>query len=292
LGRRPLLVDIERAFDYAYSPMVSHQDLRPSDLDPAARRAAFAGLRAALGVRHREASPAAFVPAAAGLVPTGLTELDAALGGGFPRGIIATLEGPPGSGRAALLGRLLAVATAGGMGASIETPVAGRLYPPALAAAGVRLERLLLVAAETPATIARAADILLRSGAFGVVAIPHAAQSAAGWTRLASLAHRTNALVVVTVDARASHELGYFASLRIALQPARVRWAGTPQLFGTLAGIEVQALVLKHKRAAPGRIAHFSCATFESAGAPLAGTRVRELIACDAAARTGVAQER
>jgi recombination protein RecA len=259
--------------------MPSDADLRPSDLDPAARRAAFAGLRAALGVRHREASAAAFAPAAAGLIATGLGELDAALGGGFPRGIIATLEGPPGSGRAALLGRLLATATAGGLGAAIETAAAGRLYPPALAAAGVRLDRLLLVAAETPAEIARAADILLRSGAFGVVAIPHAAQSAAGWTRLASLAHRTNALLVVTADARASNELGFFASLRIALQPARVRWAGTPQLFGTLAGIDAQALVLKHKRAAPGKIAHFSCTTFELHGAPLAATRERELIA-------------
>jgi hypothetical protein len=259
-------------------------DLRPPDLEPAARRAAFAGLRAALGVRHREASGAAFVPAAEGLVPTGLTELDAALGGGFPRGIIATLEGAPGSGRTALLGRLLAAATAGGIGAAIESSAAGRLYPPALAAAGVRLERLLLVAAETPASIARAADILLRSGAFGLVAIPHAALNAAGWTRLASLAHRANALVVVTVEARASNELGYFASLRIALQPARVRWAGTPQLFGTLAGIEAQAIVLKHKRAAPGKIARFSCATFELPGAPLAATRERELIAGNAAA--------
>lgn len=273
-------------FDYDELAMNPGEALRPSDPDPAARRAAFAGLRAALGVRHREASAAAFVPAAAGLIPTGLAEIDAALGGGFPRGIIATLEGPPGSGRAALLGRLLATATAGGIGAAIETSAGGRLYPPALAAAGVRLERLLLVAAETPAAIGRAADILLRSGAFGIVALPHAALSAAGWTRLASLAHRTNALVVVTVDTRASNELGYFASLRLALQPARVRWSGTPQLFGTLAGIDVAALVIKHKRAAPGKTAHFSCATFELNGAPLAATREREFAASDVAART------
>ncbi len=261
--------------------------LRPTD--PAARRAAFEGLRAALGGRHREASGAAFVPAAGSTIATGLPELDAALGGGFPRGIIATLEGPPGSGRSALAGRLLAAETANGLGAAIETEGGGRLYPPALAVAGVRLERLLLVNAETPAEIARAADIVLRSGAFGILAIPHAALSAAGWTRLAGLAHRTNALVLA-VGERASNELGYFASLRIALQPARVRWAGTPQLFGTLAGIDARALVLKHKRAAPGKTAHFSCTTFEASGPPLIATRERELIARDAATRAGVAR--
>ena len=57
------------------------------------RRAALDGLRAALSAGYRGASPEAFALAEEAVVRSGLRELDAALGGGFPRGIVATLEG-------------------------------------------------------------------------------------------------------------------------------------------------------------------------------------------------------
>ena len=82
---------------------------------PLDRHEALEGLRSALRVRHREASDAAFVRGE-DLVPTGFPELDRALAGGFPRGIIATLEGPPSSGRCTFAARLLATATARGRG--------------------------------------------------------------------------------------------------------------------------------------------------------------------------------
>ena len=65
----------------------------------------------------------------------------------------------------------------------------------------------------------------------------------------------------------------YFASLRVRLNASTVRWAGTGGLFCALAGIEVDAAVLKHKRAAPGKRARFACATFERDGAPLGALR-------------------
>ncbi len=103
------------------------------------RREAFAGLRAALASGHRGTTPEAFTLSEEAVVRTGFPELDRALGGGFPRGTIATLEGPAGSGRSAIAMRLLAAATAGGLGGLIESPqdAEGALYPPALAAAGV-----------------------------------------------------------------------------------------------------------------------------------------------------------
>jgi nucleotide-binding universal stress UspA family protein len=247
------------------------------------RRAALDGLRAALSAGHPGASPEAFTLAEESVIRSGLGSLDTALGGGFPRGIVATLEGPPGSGRSAVAARLLAAATAGGgLAALVESPngTEGTLYPPALAAAGVNLERLMVVAANDPAGIARAADILLRAAAFGVVVIPTIALRATAWTRLASLAHRSNALLVA-MGARASDELRYFASLRVRLHASTVRFAGSDGLFCALAGIDVDAAILKHKRAAPGKRARFACTTFEREGAPLGALRecvVREKI--------------
>ena len=243
------------------------------------RRATLEGLRAALSAEHRAASPEAFTLAEESVVRSGLGTLDAALGGGFPRGVVATLEGPPGSGRSAVAARLLASATAGGgLGALIESPAGaeGSFFPPALAAAGVDLGRLLVVHAPDAAGVARGADILMRSAAFGVVVIPAVVLRAVVWTRLAGLTHRANA-VLVAVGAVASDELRYFASLRVRLQPSHVHFAGESGPFCTLAGVGVEAAILKHKRAAPGRRAQFSCATFECAGAPLGALRERTL---------------
>jgi hypothetical protein len=251
-----------------------------TSVPPANRLEALAGLRAALAANHRSASPEAFTLAEDVVVRSRLPELDAALGGGFPRGIIATLEGPPGSGRSAVAARLLATATAGGgLGALIEMPRSpeGALYPPALAEAGIDLERLLVIRVDDAAGVARAADIVLRAAAFGVVVIPAVALAAAAWTRLAGLAHHAGALLVA-LGVEASDELRYFASLRVRLAPARVQWAGRSGLFCALAGSEAEATVLKHKRAAPGKHARIVCATFERAGAPLAGLRESALL--------------
>jgi hypothetical protein len=226
-------------------------------LDPA-----FAALRERLDLRHREATEAAFALGEEGFVVTAFPELDRILGGGFRRGTIATLEGAPSSGRSALAARLLAAATRRGLGALIGV----ELFPPALAAAGVRLDRLLIVPAREPLVVARAADIVLRSHAFTVVAIPALAggrgTGAAMWTRLASLAHRANALLVALGD-DASSELRYFASVRLETTLERVRWNGPAGHLGELAGYDVRATVRKHKRAAPVGDALVRCDPFE-----------------------------
>jgi RecA/RadA recombinase len=241
----------------------------PPPLAALPRALALDDLKAALAGGHREASAAAFVPSGARLLATHLPEVDRALGGGFVRGAIATLEGAAGSGRSALLARLLAESTAHGLAALIERPqgAEGRLYPPSLAAAGVRLERLLIVHADDELGVARAADIVLRSATCGVVAIPAVRLSVPVWTRLASLAHRADALLVALGTVTA--ELRYFASLRLELQLSGVHWSNGSGLFGTLAGIETHATVLKHKRAVPGKQATFACTTFERRGAPI-----------------------
>ena len=258
------------------------------------RRAALDGLRATLAATHRAASPDAFVLVESDVVRTGLAALDTALGGGFPRGVIATLEGAPSSGRSAVAARLLAAATAdGGLAALVEIADGpdGRFYPPALVAAGVDLARLLVITVPDAAGAARAADIVLRAAAFGVVVMPSVSLRTTAWTRLASLTHRANA-VLVTLGGEASHELRYFASLRVRLQVASARFTGTSGLFCALAGTEIEAAILKHKRAAPGKRARFACTTFERAGAPLLGpVRTHEvLVPAERVARTRLAR--
>jgi hypothetical protein len=249
---------------------------------------AFAALRERLDRSHREATAAAFALGDEAVVRTGIAELDAMLGGGFPRGTIGTVEGAPSSGRSALAARLLAAATQRGLGALIGVD----LFPPALAAAGVRLERLLIVPVHEPVAAARAADIVVRSGAFTVVVIPTLPSGrgtgSATWARLASLTHRANALLVA-VGNEASGELRYVASVRLETAIERVRWNGVSGHLSELAGFDVRAIVRKHKRAAPVGDALVHCTTFEDR-APFVDVRERsfELAVPAATRRHGV----
>jgi len=235
---------------------------------------AFTDLRARLDHRFRETTGAAFALAdASTVVATGLSEFDRVLGGGFPRGTIGTLEGPASSGRSALAARLLATATRTGLGAVVGC----ELFPPALAAAGVRLERLMIVPCTEPVAMARAADILIRSGAFSVVVIPALPSGrgtgSATWTRLASLTHRANA-VLIALGSEPSSELCYFASVRVEAAIERVRFNGPTGHFCELAGYDIRATIRKHKRAAPGASALIACTSFEDR-APLVAVRER-----------------
>src|SRR6266568_8493541 len=78
------------------------------------------------------------------LQPSGVTELDAVLGGGFPRGSLVELCGPASSGRTSLAFSLLAEATER-QEACAFVDVADSLDPISLAAAGVELPRLLWI---------------------------------------------------------------------------------------------------------------------------------------------------
>jgi len=87
---------------------------------------------------------------AAELQPSGIAELDAVLGGGFPRGSLVELCGPASSGRTGLAFSLLAQATSR-QEACAFVDVSDSLDPVSLAAAGVDLPRLLWVrCGETP----------------------------------------------------------------------------------------------------------------------------------------------
>jgi protein ImuA len=118
-----------------------------------------------------------------GVVPCGIEGIDAILpGGGFPCGRIAELAGGPASGKTTVALALFASLGTDAFVAYVDGR--GELHPPAVAARGVALSRLLVVrppAAAPPPdgdggcgvgrTGLWAAEALLASGAFAAVAI-------------------------------------------------------------------------------------------------------------------------
>ena len=209
-------------------------------------------------------------------VSTGFPELDRILGGGFPSGTLVTLEGGPSSGRWSLVASVLAAATQRGLGAVIDE---GELYPPALAQAGVALDRLLIVPARTALGAARAADILLRSRIVRVVVMCAPVLRAAVWARLAGLAHRAGVLLIVIAAQAAAAELAASAGMRLGCALQRIAVCGTRGVWCTFAGFTMRAELRKHKRLAPGA----SAALRIVGGAD--GTLVRERAVAERALR-------
>jgi hypothetical protein len=206
------------------------------------RRAAFAALKAELSAR----SSCLTLPVE-GIVATAIPELDRLLEGGLPLGAVATLEGT--TGRWSLAAGLVAAMTRRGLVAILND---GTLYPPSLAEAGVRLERVLVVPARKALQIARAVDILLRSRICRLVVMPAVALRDVIWTRLASLAHRGGVLLLV-VAARAGAALSAAAELRLHCGLERIMMRGKHGLWGSFTGFILCVDLRKHKRALLGR---------------------------------------
>src|SRR5512142_1576914 len=118
-----------------------------------------------------------------GRVASGIAGVDAVLaGGGFPRGALSELSGGPASGKTAVALALVAALGLEELAAWVDGR--GELYPPAAAARGVDLARLLVVRPPAPSAERReasgadlvraglwAAEALLASGAFAAVIV-------------------------------------------------------------------------------------------------------------------------
>ncbi len=104
---------------------------------------------------------------------SGIEAVDALLPGGFPCGALSELRGGPSSGKTAVALATMARLPRGALAAFIDGR--GELYPPAAAALGVELGRLLMVrppGGEEGFRLALwAAEALLGSGAFALVAL-------------------------------------------------------------------------------------------------------------------------
>ena len=217
----------------------------PSQLAPS-RHTAFAALKAEL----HDAALAAPRPQVQTRIVSAVPAIDRVLGGGFPNGSLVTLEGP--AGRWSIAASLVASVTRRSAVAIVDD---GGLYPPDLARSGARLERVLVVPAQSPLAIARAADVLVRSKACRLVLVPVPELRAAVWMRLAGLAHRTGILLVAVAPPHAASAriapLAAAAALRLYCTRGRLEIVGKRGVWCTIAGYDVCAEVRKNRTAAP-----------------------------------------
>ncbi len=184
-------------------------------------------------------------------LPTGLAVLDAALGGGLPRGRVTELAGAPSTGRTGLACAVAAATTHAGETIAWVDP-ADALEPEAAAAAGIALARLLWVRPRSARDAFRAADILLSAGGFGLVVLDvDASRTATGaWPRLARAAERTGSALLVVAPRR---EAGTFAALGLELDARLVRWSGGPGRLVLLEGIDARVTVARSRVGRPGQ---------------------------------------
>jgi recombination protein RecA len=109
------------------------------------------------------------------MVSSGIAAMDA-LTGGLPRGCLTEICGPASSGRTTLLLAALAAATRRGE-CCVVVDASDALDPQSATAAGVELDRLLWVRCGESSPqkcleqLLRAADLLLESGGFGLIAL-------------------------------------------------------------------------------------------------------------------------
>src|SRR5438132_7245754 len=226
-----------------------------------------------LGAAHPETAPR---------LATGLSALDAVLGGGIPRGRITELAGPRSAGRTGLAAAIAASATRAGETIAWVDPE-DALDPEAAAAAGIALARLLWVRPRGVPDALRAAEILLGAGGFGLVLLdlglsrarsctargsevqgrtaeaersPHSARAPPGppaspsWPRLARAAERTRSPLLVVAPRR---EAGTFAPPGLELGARRVCWSGGPGRLMLPGGIDAHVTVARSRVGRPGQ---------------------------------------
>lgn len=191
-----------------------------------------------------------------GRLPTALPDLDAALGGGLPRGRVTELVGDRSTGRTGLASRMMAGATRRGETAA-WVDLEDALDPEALAAAGVLLQSLLWVRPRGLDDALRATELLLGAGGFGLVALdlglrppPPRRDGRAAWIRLARAAERTRSTLLVLAAAR---QAGACAALGLEVVARRALWSGGPCRRPLLDGVAMRLAVARSRDGGIGR---------------------------------------
>jgi hypothetical protein len=247
------------------------------DLGPQIQRGA--------SISHSQAEQAAEGPQHCA---TGLVELDARLGGGFPRGRLSEICGPPSSGRTALALTLVgATLRQGSLAGWID--LADAFDPISASASGVDLERLLWIRPRSQQQALRSCDRLLQTEGFELIVFDCVLPGRIGpakngpgngsdtaqmtsirdvaWLRLSRLAAKTRTALVVLSQTAPSQTApsqtappqpastqasatGSRAELVLEMQPLGARFVGPPSLLETLE----TTVVLRRHRTRPSGI--------------------------------------
>jgi hypothetical protein len=203
---------------------------------PSAQRQRLEALLRDLGARiTRGGAPAPAAP----YFPTGLAEIDRALGGGFPRGRVCEVVGPACCGRTSLALALLARVTAQGeCAALVDRP---DVFDAASAAhAGVDLARVLWVRPPGLGEALRSVEHVLQAGGFPLVLLDLAGEGTAApripasvWPRLRKATAAAAAALVLLGRRRLA---GTFADLALELDAAVPRFERGPDWLAGLDG--------------------------------------------------------
>lgn len=182
-------------------------------------------------------------------LPTGVSEVDALLGGGLPRGQVSEVHGPASSGRTSVVVSAVAHATRTGALAAWVDP-ADRFDPSGAAEAGIVLGRLLWLRGGEPATAGlgravSAASTLLGSGLFDLVVLDLVGQTAearrlpgATWIRLQRLIEQQPSALVLLGDAHLAHGP---SGASVTLRGGEPLWSGARGPGRLLKAVAVEA---------------------------------------------------
>lgn len=189
--------------------------------------------------------------------------LHGAVGPGRLLELSADPEGPIATARTSAAVRVLRDAQQAGETAAWIQPRGGPLYPPDLAACGIDLGALLVIhvplpggphpARAQPHALCKAAELLLRSGAFGILVLdftqgapPSGRQAWQG--RLLGLARQHNSHVVLLTEKAASDDsLGTLIGARVEVRRTRESSADARRGAGAFA---LEHALLKNKSGA------------------------------------------
>lgn len=169
-------------------------------------------------------------PAQFDYAPSGLEALDH-LTGGFPRGALVEISGPPSSGRTSLLWTALRTAAARQETCAL-VDASDAFDPVAAAEAGVPLDRLLWVrCGGDPERALKAADHVVNAGGFGLITLDLAdiplrilrRIPLVCWFRLRRAVEGTPAILLVVTPQPVT---GTSAVLVVEMKGARSVWAG------------------------------------------------------------------
>ena len=195
------------------------------------------------------------------LAPSGVTALDARLGGGFPRGQLSELVGPRSSGRTSLLLQMMAAATARGEFVALVDAL-DMFDVESAVTAGVDLRRLLWIRGHVVTNqglcrelnqraieqAMRALTLVLQAGNFGLVVFDVAEAADAvrrlpftTWLRLQRMVEGSQtACVLIGTEPMARSSAGL--TLRLGLRAQGAGQKFDAQLFD---GIDVEARVVR-----------------------------------------------
>jgi hypothetical protein len=185
------------------------------------------------------------------LLATGIVSLDAALGGGLPRGRVVELTGRRSTGRTGLACAIAAHATRQGTVVGWVDP-ADALDPDTMVATGIAPTRVLWIRPRSEHDAPRATELVLTTGGFGLVVLDlaEAAPHPLPWPRLARAAERTRTTLLVL-----SHQTctGSHAALGLEVGIRQAQWDHRRCLPTLFDGIAVALTVTRHRYGTPGR---------------------------------------